>query len=658
MSHRQGHSTAIRHHFAIPMLFVLTGLVVGIVCHTIAHTIVICCAAAGAMLCCVGYLRPRLPLFGIGMWLLLVATGWFVTNSKIQHIKQGASDCGGYRNMCLLTSGKQSGARTSYGAYYDGHEYIINMPADSSFRAGDFVWVKGTWNATHTAPKGEMFDYQHYLFTNGVSATCYVNGQQMMRSARRATLGTVPLLVYAKIRACHAREALLAIFARIGMSGNELAVVQALTLGYRNDIDSSLRESYVRSGVMHVLAVSGLHVGVIYLVLSWLLTIFGGYRVGSIVRFIILAVILCAYAFVTGLPASVIRAVLMLLIISFGNLIERGGNSLNTLCLTAFIVLMADPLALYTVSFQLSYCATAAICLAMPWLSEHEPDNTIMRWLWYSIGMSIAANMASIPLTLHHFSGFSAISLLTSLIVIPLAEAVVIMSILLFCLCWSSIMAHGCATALTALLGFQNSIVSMVEHWSLAYIDSWLSLTECVLMLIAFAYLLTILYSRNRYKTFIISCCVLVLFLACRCRRVMRHSERVIIENRCVVAIKGERMLICAEDSMRANKVADYFTTKYNIRHITYRIARNSGFEINGTRWVVANDSMLRYMRFAEPWQCDNLVAGRQAARMKCEELMNIFRTDTIRIMPSFSAYRRDELERTCAEKGIAILEH
>ena len=156
-----------------------------------------------------------------------------------------------------------------------------------------------------------------------------------------------------------------------GLSGDELATVGALTLGYKEGLDKTLRQHFQASGAAHVLAVSGLHTGIIYALLVALLTLGGRYRPlyenkwGRRVISLIIIIFMWAYAWLTGMTPSVVRAVLMVTLFEFGRMIYRQSFSLNTIAAAAVLILLAKPSDLWSVSFQLSFAATAAIVVFM-----------------------------------------------------------------------------------------------------------------------------------------------------------------------------------------------------------------------------------------------------------------------------------------------------
>ena len=225
-----------------------------------------------------------------------------------------------------------------------------------------------------------------------------------------------------------------------GLEGDELATVGALTLGYKEELSKKLRQHFQVSGAAHVLAVSGLHTGILYGVIVWLLTLGGRLRpmhenrIGRWALSLVAIAAMWGYAWLTGMTPSVVRAVVMVTIFEVGRMSYQRAFSLNTLAATAFLILVARPTDLWSVSFQLSFAATAAIVLIVNKTIYRDIElsrfrNTILGRIGSFFGgiivVSIAAQIGTLPITIHYFGQVSTYFLLTNLIVLPLATVLV-----------------------------------------------------------------------------------------------------------------------------------------------------------------------------------------------------------------------------------------
>lgn len=181
-------------------------------------------------------------------------------------------------------------------------------------------------------------------------------------------------------------------------------LMQALAIGNQSGIDPKLRDSYSRTGTAHLLSVSGLHVGIIFMILNLLFGWMRLIRRGYIALGILVIASLCGYAVLTGLSPSVIRAVLMFSLLQVGLMLSRYTNSLNTLCAAALLMLLWNPYYVYHIGFQLSFAAMVGIItLYQPLARLWMPQHSVFRWLWSLTLIGVTAQIGTFPLVMYHF---------------------------------------------------------------------------------------------------------------------------------------------------------------------------------------------------------------------------------------------------------------
>lgn len=217
-----------------------------------------------------------------------------------------------------------------------------------------------------------------------------------------------------------------------GLSGDELATTGALTLGYKDDIDPEVRRHFQVSGAAHVLAVSGLHTGILYGLVLWLLTLGGRFkplyenRFGRCAISGVVIAVMWGYAWLTGMTPSVVRAVTMVTIFEVGRMVYRQAFSLNTIAAAAVLILAVRPTDLWSVSFQLSFAATTAIVSLTPTLPFKEGRwPQILKYIVGILVVSLAAQIGTLPITMYYFGQISCYFLLTNLIVLPIATMLI-----------------------------------------------------------------------------------------------------------------------------------------------------------------------------------------------------------------------------------------
>lgn len=201
---------------------------------------------------------------------------------------------------------------------------------------------------------------------------------------------------------------------------DELAIINALLMGQRQDISKEVYTSYTNAGAIHILAISGLHIGIILLILSFVFKPIERLKYGKLLKTILLVTILWSFALVAGLSASVTRAVTMFSIVTIAMNLKRPTNIYNTLAISMFIILLFKPLFLLDIGFQLSYLAVFAIVAIDPLLFKlWKPKNKVVKFYWHTLTVTISAQIGIIPVSLFYFHQFPSLFFVTNLIIIP-----------------------------------------------------------------------------------------------------------------------------------------------------------------------------------------------------------------------------------------------
>lgn len=267
-------------------------------------------------------------------------------------------------------------------------------------------------------------------------------------------------------------------------SPREQGIVIALVLGVTDGLDNELLNAYAASGAMHVLAVSGLHVSIIYGILLFFFRPLGKSAEGQWIVAVVSLVLLWAYAFITGLSPSVLRAVTMFSFVAIAKPVGRNTNIYNTLAASAFCLLIYDPYLIMSVGFQLSYLAVLGIVyLQRPLYNLWEVRSAIMNWVWQITCVSIAAQIATFGLGLLYFHQFPVYFLLSNLFVIPGSFVVLVGGILLLILSPFVTFASWLGVALEWFVKIMNEGVFIVEQLPFSLINGiYISAFQCFLL--------------------------------------------------------------------------------------------------------------------------------------------------------------------------------
>ncbi|MBQ5387782.1 MAG: ComEC/Rec2 family competence protein [Paludibacteraceae bacterium] len=331
------------------------------------------------------------------------------------------------------------------------------------------------------------FDYGRYLRLQGIVGSAWAHRGNWQ------IIGHSPLKgLCATAERC--QRWLYQRYKQMGIHEPELGILSALTLGYREELDKQVQQSFSAAGAMHILAVSGLHTGIVWGIIVWILTL-GGYarplyhqrgRRTLLVSTTLIA--LWSYAFLTGLSPSVMRSALMVTLLSIGGILERNMQGLNYLAAAAVIILLINPLALWSVSFQLSFAAMAAIILVAQRMQQRIVlRGKVKQYIGSLLIMSIAAQIGTLPLTLHYFGQTSNFFALTNIVVIPAAFVLLLLGIAALTFSWC-IVGTWLASIAQLTTHWLRLFVEWIEHLPYSTTHIHLSTTSVILCYLAIAF--------------------------------------------------------------------------------------------------------------------------------------------------------------------------
>ena len=287
---------------------------------------------------------------------------------------------------------------------------------------------------------------------------------------------------------------------RYRFNREELSMVQALFLGYRKAISAETQENFIDAGVVHLLAVSGLHVGLLLLILNFLLSPLDGSSGGKVLKTLLLLLLLWGYALLAGLSPSVVRAVSMFSFLAVGMQLRRQTNAPNTLFLSLLLLVLLRPQWLLEVGFQLSYLAVLSILLLQPELeSLLRVRNRLLKYFWSLFTVTLAAQLGVLPLSLFYFHQFPGLFFLSNLLILPFLGLLMGLGLLVLCLALLNMLPAFLANSLKSAIGLLNELVARVAaQEDLIFRDIPFDGTQ--LMAFSCLLLLFFLFGRNLFR--------------------------------------------------------------------------------------------------------------------------------------------------------------
>lgn len=531
--------------------------------------------------------------------------------------------------------------------------YINKDSLSSGIKAGDRLFMINKFREILGSQNPFEFDYKRYLWNQGIRRQGFFRTGEWQRLD--SMKGNSVLLFAANLR-----QKLLQLYQDYGLTGDEYSVASALTLGYKAALDEDIKRSYSTSGAMHVLAVSGLHVGIIYFVINYLLLFLNRIRGGTILRAIILLLCLWFYATLTGLSPSVMRASTMFSFIVIGSALKRPANIYNTLSASAFFLIILNPHILWAVGFQLSYLAVIGIVFFQPRIySLLYIKNKFLDKVWALTAVSIGAQLKTFPLSLFYFNQFPGLFFVTNLFVIPLATLILYSGILLFVFSSFSPVATIISFILKWLVWLLNEGVKLIEGISISHISGiyiYPVQIPLLYLLIGFFTLFLLQKQTAYFKMSLVIVLILSGFWSYG-KLTANYSRQLIIynmNNRLAVNYLAERqsILITDETSPETRKQIEYIAkgvwTRFKVNHAEFYSFSDKNSEIErdnmfgkGQFWsfgektmVIADASLLSNFQPDNSLAIDFLVlTGR--IFIPIEKLTFYFKPEHIIISPS-----------------------
>lgn len=315
--------------------------------------------------------------------------------------------------------------------------------------------------------RASRFDYVRWCQVHGYQAQTFIYYRNWEPAV--PAYSVLSTLQRVKLRMLIVRQRLLQRYRVLGLDDQQYAVVAAMTLGDKSALSQTTRDTFAITGASHVLALSGLHLGVVYTILTIL---FGGRKRSMWVGQMLVLCAVWSYAVLTGLSASVVRSATMLTVCSACLLLRRNRVSVNTLAFAAVVMLIANPLNLWDVGFQLSFLAVLGILVyERPFYQLLRPRSKLLHWAWSMVTVSVAAQIATAPLVAYYFGRFSCYFLFTNFLAVPAATVILYGAVLLLLTFPFVAVGRMVAMGLVAVASCLNNALAAVAAWPGASVE-------------------------------------------------------------------------------------------------------------------------------------------------------------------------------------------
>jgi competence protein ComEC len=358
------------------------------------------------------------------------------------------------KNKRYISALKNLDSERSFG------KVILNIPKEDTIKnlkTGSRLEVIGIVLKNKNPLNPNLFDYGKYLENQEIYAQVYTKPNQIKITNYEAGL-------WASFS--NFRETIISNLEQSAISKEELNVLNALILGQQQDISPEVLKDYQNAGAVHVLSVSGLHVGFILLFITFLLKPISNTRKGSLLKLIIIILSLWSFAILAGLSPSIVRSVTMFSFLAIGVHLRRTVNIYHTLLVSMLLILLFKPSFLFDVGFQLSYLALFFILWFQPVLSNiWQPKNKIIKYFWDIVTVSFAAQIGAMPLSIYYFHQFPGLFFVTNLLILPLLGIIMAVGVIAILIATFHTVPEFIAKSIALLIYLLNGIIHRVASF-------------------------------------------------------------------------------------------------------------------------------------------------------------------------------------------------
>jgi len=349
--------------------------------------------------------------------------------------------------------------------------YFSKDSLKRNLKYGDKIIIHKDLQAIKNSGNPGAFNYQRYAAFQGIFHNVFLKDNDWVIAAGNSK-NRFKQFIFS------AREYVLGVLQKSIQSGNpdnnrdELGIAEALLIGYTNDLDKDLVQAYSNTGVVHIIAISGMHLALIYVLLVWVFAKIPGINKSKWLQLVLILTILWMFSILTGASPSVLRAAVMFSFIAVGKNLFKQASIYNSLAASAFVLLCYNPYYLWAVGFQLSYLAVLSIVIFQkPIYNCIYIKNKWINKAWQLMAVSTAAQLLTFPVCIYYFHQFPNLFLISNMIAVPLSGFILYAEIILVVFSWIPFVGTYAGKLVTALVWLMNKIILWINDLSFAVWD-------------------------------------------------------------------------------------------------------------------------------------------------------------------------------------------
>jgi competence protein ComEC len=346
-------------------------------------------------------------------------------------------------------------------------------------------------------------------------------------------------------------------------------VAEALLIGYTNDLDKNVAQAYTNTGVVHIIALSGMHLGLLYLILLWICNKIPFVRRSKFAKLLIILSCILVFAFLTGASASVFRSAIVFTCIAIGNAFDKKSSVYNSLAASAFILLCYDPYFLWDVGFQLSYLSVLSIVIfQQPIYHWFYFENKWPDKIWRLTSLTLAVQVLTFPVCIYYFHQFPVLFLVTNLVAIPLSTIILLAEIVLIILSWIPFAAINLGKIIFWLTLLLNKIILKINAIPFSVVNglSISLLSTCILYVFVLFICSWLINEKKRFLYFLLTSLVFFILLLDWSNWVTVNQKQLVVYNiphhQAMDLTEGNTYQFIADSGLLTNKTLQNFDCK------------------------------------------------------------------------------------------------
>ena len=530
---------------------------------------------------------------------------------------------------------------------------LLNVRKDSlnhPFEIGTHLQINASLYQNSPAKNPNQFDYGKYLESKQIYAQIYADASEI----KIGSIIQKDIWYYTS----RLRTKIIRNLEKNNFNKAELHVAIALILGQQQDISPEIIKDYQFAGAVHILSVSGLHIGFILLFVTFILKPFPNTRHGSFLKLIIILLSLSSFGLIAGLAPSVLRSVTMFSFVAIGMYLRRSTNIFHTLLVSMLLILLVQPSFLFDVGFQLSYVALFFILWLQPLLASlWSPKNSFFKYFWDILTVSFAAQIGAFPLSIFYFHQFPGLFFVTNLVIIPFLSVIMALGVLVMVLAAFDYVPLFLAKLLEWSIYILNKIINSIaslEQFIIQEIPfNWQLLLSIYVLIIA----TIIWFKKPSYNRLVLAMMTLIIFQITYFQThwtIQNQSELVIFNSKkssLIAERKGEKIILYANDSLLKSALNNKTLTSYsmgNFSNLKSKKRLQNLIYFNGNKILIL-DSIGVYPKDIRP----DIVVLTQTPKINLERFLQIIKPKIVVADASNFRTIQKHWKATCLKEKI-----